>query len=249
MILIDLEGIRLGEKAYIRVYGNPHAFAVGAISTSWEDILQNGKRGRGVAVYHFYGDELWKKCGSEVPNDGFTKVLIYPLEDYIDPLSTGSRVSGIEEDIHTEVENSAIDAVSSDNDGVSPHDLPIAQSEETLETDGLSNTDEITNEIENLTLSNIEDVAICDESIEIADEEQTSLSRHDFESENCLTSSMDNAIEEALILSLKYVIKDKQLPILLSTFWSILIRLFTFFYFIIITYQLSYLIRFFIMYI
>ena len=64
----------------VRVYGNPCPFGVGLSEVSYETLSSYGLKGKGVAVMHLFGDELWRSGGGLVPNDGFALSYIYRLE-------------------------------------------------------------------------------------------------------------------------------------------------------------------------
>lgn len=72
-------GLKEGDKACVRIVGNPLPFAVGdcLFNTS---ILADGVRhkGRALTVHHVYGDLL--NTSGVVPNAGFGPSRIYPIE-------------------------------------------------------------------------------------------------------------------------------------------------------------------------
>ena len=75
-----LEEFGKGDVISIKVKGNPYPIAVGEAAVSSEEALASGLKGKGVVVFHVYGDELWKASGGAVPDSAtFVGTRVEPM--------------------------------------------------------------------------------------------------------------------------------------------------------------------------
>lgn len=68
-----------GSVRSISVPGNPVPFAVGVMAVSAQEAAREGMKGRGLTLYHAFGDLLWHLGDKRAPNEGFTPTRIHPL--------------------------------------------------------------------------------------------------------------------------------------------------------------------------
>lgn len=196
---LGLEGISLDELVAIRVRGNPVPFAVGVSLVSWEGIQCNGMRGRAARIIHCYGDMMCQKWNRNAPiNEGFSLTRIRPLPGYEDRVDT----EGNDEDSDSDDGNARREAQQAANadtpEGGADEGVLPPEGEEGGEKDA---------EAEDDLASAVECVAVGDgDGDPITDKE------------------MDAALETYLLRALYYIVKDKHLPILVSSLWALLLR-------------------------
>lgn len=93
-----------GEKACVRVRGNPLPFAVGETLMCWEAVLVNRYKGKCFATLHSYGDML--TTTSVVPNIGFRPACIAAIQeegsDDVDDVDAGDA-DGADDDVSPEM--------------------------------------------------------------------------------------------------------------------------------------------------
>lgn len=68
-----------GSVRALKVPGNPIPFAVGKMAVSLQEAERDGMKGRGLMVFHCYGDLLWDIGNKISPNEGFTQKCISPV--------------------------------------------------------------------------------------------------------------------------------------------------------------------------
>lgn len=78
----EIDGLRKGELRAVYARGNPMPFAVGEMLVDSADIERHGKKGKALRLLHCVGDELWQSGPNSVPNDGFLRDRIVPINDF-----------------------------------------------------------------------------------------------------------------------------------------------------------------------
>ena len=254
--LADLEGLCVQEKISVRIVGNPAPIAVGSSAVSWEHILQHGKKGRGVEVFHLFGDELWRKGGAAVPNSGFGTSCTYPLEGYEEPLDRSVPLSDADNDEDEDEDEDVKGSINvnfhingTGNDLLATLSIDGANAETSSDDsdDRIKGSDgSLETERKNVEEDEQEEVvghACHRENLDVSPSSSSKLSLSASEEPSSLLVSafspsidrsceycdttvldMDSHLQTSLLLSLKYIVKDKQLPMLVSTFWSILVK-------------------------
>ena len=161
---------------------------------------------RGVTVLHCFGDELWKSGGSTIPNEGFSLKQVYAIggcEDGDDETSEklGEQSESPDENIK------GIKHISGEVDAI--HEMA-----------GLMkvspNNDKRCVE-EDSSQRNIKESKL--------EAEKDSV---DYEDLLLHCSESDSKMMKFLLRSIKYVVKDRCLPMLVSSFWSVLTRVIAF---------------------
>ena len=205
----DIEGILLNEKVSVRVKGNPLPFAVGSSLTSWPAILQNKCRGKAMAVHHCFGDFLYLLASQVIPNSGYTLDCIYALEGYmedgIDDDNDGG--DGDCDDDGDDEENEDNNEDESNDNG---NDDDDNKDNTNIDNDD-ANTDPIANE-QDSNNNNDDNNNLNENNDEEVDDNDTENTK----------DVMDNILQRTLLLAIKYVIRDANLPMLASAFWSLL---------------------------
>lgn len=200
-----LEGIVLNEMVSIRVKGNPIPFAVGLSLVSWEGIQSNGMRGRAVRVLHYFGDMLCYKWNRNAPiNDGFSLSRIGALSGYVEPMGYVDEVEA----------------------GLKIGDIGLADD---MEADADAPADSIDTKIQPIK-DEIHDIALhnlhpdnrlpADECVMSA----ADTIGGPLDSPSISDTEMDLALEICMLRALYYVVKDKHLPMLVSSLWSVSLR-------------------------
>ncbi len=209
--LSNLSGLRENEKVSISIVGNPLPFAVGDCHVNEDGLLDRDghkMKGKGVTIMHSYGDLL--VSSKLTPNDGFTPEEIFPTEKLSDEVkkvivdATESREAG---DTEVAVDNEGEKILDGEND-----------SGEGQEVDGENHCDDP--EVVGVSHS------LEETSLQASDSQQVDKVE---EEEDDGTAALelkrrDEQLMESLILAFKYIIKEKQLPMLVSVFWSTLQR-------------------------
>lgn len=182
-----------GESWTVKVPGNPAPIAVGVTTMSSTEAIKAGLRGKALRICHYYGDFLWASVdGQLVPNAGFLENVVYG-----DPaLSSTSEAHG-----HGSCESDG---------GVEQQDDDVAQITELQSgTDTGSKNDDVEQVIDEVADLELE-VADNATTDEISNQEHQPLS----------VEEMDMILDKCLLQALHKSIKEKDLPIPGSTFWS-----------------------------
>jgi predicted ribosome-associated RNA-binding protein Tma20 len=213
----NLDGLREGEKVSISIVGNPLPFAVGESAVHdmhLVDAQGRKAKGKAVTVMHCFGDLL---VSSKVfPNEGFTAEEIFPVEKVDDAVR-----QVIDEALRAEdSDNDELDAgCDHDKKNITTTDTGTGNSKELVENDQQAEMDEVSDSLPMASLQVTTDLAGLDEDRE-KEERGDETPGETAET----TQYKDDQLMETLILACKYVIKDKQLPMLVSSFWSTLQR-------------------------
>jgi translation initiation factor 2D len=225
----DLRDIELKECVAIAVQGNPIPFAVGLSTVSWEGVQHNGLRGKGVRILHVFGDYLCHKWNKNRPlNEGFSLTRIRPTE----PIPSEAK----EEDV---VEEGG-ECGGAENVSTQANEPELGEAEAIL--------DEACEEAVIDTLMDSLGVLDLNEEYPDFEEEQDGLDlEEDEESVNAGAARadasegpgpeqqlsgteeekrtlVDNLLERCLLRAFHYIIKDKFLPVLVSSLWAILLK-------------------------
>ena len=198
--IVDLIGFNLkeGDKACMRVAGNPLPFAVGDSLISSASLSAGKSTGRALSVLHVYGDLI--STASVVPNSGFGPSRIYALEGFTEP-------GAVDELGEYDSDDSSDSSGEEDGEGEDEE----AGDEENEEEVGVEES------FDGLNLS-----SAADGSEGLL--EDSALGEGETGNETVAPEQMDALLLQATLLASKYVIKDKQLPMLVSTYWSLLQR-------------------------
>ncbi|CAM9378933.1 unnamed protein product [Ectocarpus sp. 6 AP-2014] len=81
----------MGERRCVMSSGNPEPYAVGEMIKDREGVVHGGMTGKGLKVVHCYLDFLWQMGPQTLPNEGFRPDGVYRLP------SAGTPISGQEE--------------------------------------------------------------------------------------------------------------------------------------------------------
>jgi translation initiation factor 2D len=207
--LTGLESLKEGSKVSIKIKGNPLPFALGDSLVNYISLASPGKkRGKALSVVHLYGDRL---SGSVPPNAGFGESVIYPTEDIpnyeleeesSDEEEETGKPSGNKKE-HT-VDDGETGGVDEDESG--DDDKEGDGNEEEERDSGEETNDEDQVEDEEEVVDGKDDTAAVEAPMKVT------------------SAQMDEWLERSLLLALKYVVKDHQLPMLASAFWTVLMR-------------------------
>ena len=198
----DLDGLLKGEKMAVRVAGNPFPFAVGEALTSTEAILANGRKGRALGVWLVYGDCLCPAKGPG-PNAGFTASAIHALEGSIE----GASDDDDEEDGDDEGGGTSYKGALKGGGNGSSGGMKGGPSE------GLGST---------AACSPAGDGGVRDEDDD--DGVDADAGEGAEAADRPSPAAVDALLETALARAIKYVVRDRSLPMLVSAFWAIVQR-------------------------
>lgn len=197
-------GAKEGDKVAIRVIGNPLPFAVGECLVSGAALASGKMRGRAVAVYHVYGDLI--HTANAVPNSGFGPSRIYALEGFSEAGTDEAQGSDSDEEGSDEEERGE-----GDQDGTGEAGGETEGGEDgTTEED----THGAMEALDGLTLT-VEPDAEAEAAVDEQDEAAAQV---------VSVEATDALLLQAALLATKYIVKDKQLPMLVSTYWAQLQR-------------------------
>lgn len=208
-----------GDKVCVKVLGNPLPFAVGdSVLSVSQSLLQTTerKKGRAMVPLQVFGDLL---SGSVVPNAGFEdSSLIRPIEDmsaiYGDDSDSGSD-NGDEF-----VEGDHGTGICEEQEGKGSMELK-KEDDDKITVKGICDS-KIDN---NIDVDAEEDKDRLDVDGEGEGEAEGEGNSADKETHNALTKEEeDERLMTAVLLAFKYIVKDPMLPMLVSTFWSIMQR-------------------------
>lgn len=213
-----LESLQKDDKIAIRVRGNPLPLAVGTSIISWTDILSNGLRGKCTEVLQIYGDLCWQYARNTTANTGFHPSVILPLAGYTEKNLIACNT--------VPTEKSDTSAASLDNNESNfPALLSTAKTENTA---AVGDTDQRAEHVKSdFTIVNIDDSDVNDEKDSPSTKELVVIEVEDEDSPVTAVMSpttMDSIMLTALLRCLKYIIRDNQLPLLVSTLWSTLVK-------------------------
>ncbi len=196
--LEGLEGLVEKGKCALRIVGNSVPFAVGVSLKSFTQ-LSNAvtRKGKAMLVHHSYGDLISPKTP---PNAGFTSVHeITPIEQVSDGPKDMENYDEDEEDSGNEKEG-GVDGIEGKEESSGKLDSANGDDQEE------GSTNELNEEVNRERDENEQ------EEEEDGDEEG--------EEEGYSIHENDEYLMQTLLITIKYLIKDKQLPLLVSTFWS-----------------------------
>ncbi|KAF3632749.1 hypothetical protein FXO38_26008 [Capsicum annuum] len=190
-----------GEPWAVKVPGNPAAIAVGTTTMSSTEALKAGLRGKALKICHYYRDTLWESAENcHIPNAGFLEGVVFedPAVSFSSRASDSSEVDpSVDPGNVTNNENMG-EMVDADADS-SGFDHPS-----TIQNDG---ADEITVQLTN----DLSELNVAETSV---DESKTG-GQHSLSVEE-----VDALLDKCLLQALHTTIKEKDLPICGSTFWS-----------------------------
>jgi predicted ribosome-associated RNA-binding protein Tma20 len=207
--LPDLHSLRIGDKVSIRVAGNPLPFAIGKSETDGQmvEVLRQDnhpgwKKGRCASIVQIFGDQMWQQCrdrlrGAEIPGLSDPMTIVYPNHGF-------SR------------QTLAISSIESESS--------LAPKAETENPSVVTDVDTV--ELSELSITRDQDEAFGTEKNE--SEEQSQI-EEEGEKEGPVTTAiptetMDSLLMICLLRTFKYLIKDKDLPLLSSALWSIVTK-------------------------
>jgi translation initiation factor 2D len=219
-------GVKEGDKVAIRVMGNPLPFAVGECLVGGAALGSGKLKGRAVTVYHVYGDLI--STVNAVPNGGFGPSRIYPLEGFAEPgaadeQSDASDDEDSDSDAGGEAEEDAGDVGCEEGADVEAETAAeVMDGAEELVSDlqrTSINHDDMKQDYTNENGNNAVDPGALGSHAEDAEEGPGTA-----DSTAVPTEIVDAQLLQAVLLATKYVLKDKQLPMLVSTYWALLQR-------------------------
>lgn len=198
----ELRGLKKGEKCSIKIHGNPIPFAVGESGLDFDD-LQMVTHGKALVVLHSFGDLLVPSALPAIHLPGFTKEEIMPTVE-----------------IKEEPDES-------DEEGKDRNE----SGDEGAEEDSDADKETVVNEKEENGAENHNETVEKDsEKADQGEHSETTLIEDEQEIEDAGVDGRqeaDGRLQRAIALCIRYSIKDKQLPILLSSFWSMVLRCLT----------------------
>lgn len=190
-----------GEPWAVKVPGNPAAIAVGTTTMSSTEALKAGLRGKALKICHYYRDTLWESAENcHIPNAGFLEGVVFedPAVSFSSRASDSSEVDpSVDPGNVTNNENMG-EMVDADADS-SGFNHPS-----TIQNDG---ADEITVQLTN----DLSELNVAETSV---DKSKTG-GQHSLSVEE-----VDALLDKCLLQALHTTIKEKDLPICGSTFWS-----------------------------
>jgi translation initiation factor 2D len=224
-------GVKEGDKVAIRVMGNPLPFAVGECLVGGAALGSGKLKGRAVTVYHVYGDLI--STVNAVPNGGFGPSRIYPLEGFAEPGAADEQSDASDdEDSDSDASEEAAGGEAEEDAGdVGCEEGADVEAETAAEVmDGAEelvsdlqrtsiNHDDMKQDYTNENGNNAVDPGALGSHAEDAEEGPGTA-----DSTAVPTEIVDAQLLQAVLLATKYVLKDKQLPMLVSTYWALLQR-------------------------
>jgi len=104
--------LKKGDSMSVNLVNNIAPIAVGTAHLSSEDMYMAARRGKGVNILHFYGDQLWAAGTREqIPDLGPPDMAFLSKEAYEDEGSDAEESYGINEDSATDSHNKAEECV------------------------------------------------------------------------------------------------------------------------------------------
>ena len=222
-----LDELAIGEPVCIKVVGNPLPFAVGVslinrtILASMRNDDGSIKKGKAVEVLHLYGDLITSR--GMVPNSGFGSSCIYAIDG---KTLKEQQEEQTEEEEQEEEEKADDDNDNDDNDDDDAKDTGRTDSaldyDETV--DDMNSGDTAEGGLLSDQLEACKDDPSADESELVADIHRLTVDAEDPAVLSSTTAQHDEALLRAVLLGTKYVLKNPQLPMLVSTYWTLLQR-------------------------
>lgn len=225
-----LDELAIGEPVCIKVVGNPLPFAVGVslINRTTLASMRNDdgsiKKGKAVEVLHLYGDLITAR--GMVPNSGFGSSCIYAIDG---KTLKEQQEEQTEEEEQEEEEEKADDDNNDDDDakdtGCTDSALDYDEAVDDMNSGDTAEGGLLSDQLEackdevlNTTDPN------ADESELVADIHTLAVDAEDPADPSSTTAQHDEALLRAVLLGTKYVLKSPQLPMLVSTYWTLLQR-------------------------
>jgi translation initiation factor 2D len=219
-------GVKEGDKVAIRVIGNPLPFAVGECLVGGAALGSGKLKGRAVTVYHVYGDLI--STVNAVPNGGFGPSRIYPVEGFAEPGAADEQSDASDDEDSV---SNAGEEVEEDAGGVGCEEGAEVEAETAAEVG--EDTEELVSNLQRTSINhddmkqdhtkengnNAVDPGALGSHAEDAEEGPGTA-----DSTAVPTETVDAQLLQAVLLATKYVVKDKQLPMLVSTYWALLQR-------------------------
>ncbi|OVA07440.1 Translation initiation factor SUI1 [Macleaya cordata] len=200
-----------GKPWAVKVPGNPAPIAVGTTTMSSTEALKVGLRGKALRITHYYRDSLWQVQeekesveGRYVPNAGFLEDVVFE-----DPASSSSfQVSDACGDFSN--------ALGDQTNGVSigeEREVRDATDVHLEQDHGTSKQIDVTNEIPEEMISDMSGLRVTDNVY--AEESNGEKDQRTLSSEE-----VDALLDKCLLQALHTTVKEKDLPMPGSTFWS-----------------------------
>jgi translation initiation factor 2D len=220
--LENLSGLQENEKVSVTIVGNPLPFAVGDCHVSEDQLLDregHKSKGKAMTVMHCYGDLLVST--KIVPNDGFTAEEIFPTEKLAEDVKKVIVDATEAREKEREKGNSVSSTTQSSEN--TTHDNNDLERNGKMEGEGRNELDgDVEDTADVLAQTTLQQEQRANENMEDETMDATEIEEHNNQAEEI--AQRDNQLMEALILAFKYIIKEKQLPMLVSVFWSTLQR-------------------------
>jgi predicted ribosome-associated RNA-binding protein Tma20 len=244
-----LEPLKEKSKCCLKIVGNPVPFAVGSSMLDYSTLTSvRTRKGKAMTVIHSWGDFISPKIP---PNEGFkTTIQITPTEKMSEENEESQVDYDPNEEEEEEGEGEG-DNTEGTGDGEEKKEsvgeeeeelteLPVEQLKITEDDDqqeqreegeepeaaGSDHQKDDSEEEEQEQRSSKHDKKSRHQSRRNQKKEQHPSRSGDSDQQTTLTTSKlyanDEELLTTLVLSLKYFIKDKQLPMLVSTFWALL---------------------------
>ena len=241
------EQIREKSKCCLRVIGNPVPFAVGTSLIDYRKlVVDRAEKGKALSVLHSWGDLISPKVP---PNEGFHSLIQISPTERVENENDGGmegdndQESDGKEEVGADLENLKLDSTEGEmklenneeseivNEGEG-EDGEIQNEEEDNEEDEADAEENEGEEGEGDEDDDEEDQNDNDEDNPNSKENNNKGKSRDRRNPKKIEASQrlpstklyanDEELMETLIITLKYFVKDKQLPILVSGFWALL---------------------------
>jgi hypothetical protein len=208
----------------IRIAGNPIPFAIGKSETDGQmvEVLRQDshpgwKKGRCVSIVQIFGDQLWQQCrdrlrGAEIVGVSDPMTIAYPNAGF-------SRQTLSITSIETERESALTHQTPAGGGGGGAPTAAVS-----VEVDSAEAMSELS-----LTGDQVKAQKMSGES-ESEEAQQGKRAEEEEKEEEVLVNTpipietMDTLLMVCLLRTLKYLIKDKDLPLLTSSLWSIVTK-------------------------
>jgi hypothetical protein len=221
----DISTLVAGEKVCIRVLGNPLPIAVGRAEIDGTTLMAS-REGKAVAVVQVFGDLLWQQCrgsvSASISGVGGRETELFPNEGFLRGLN--QVVAVCREDIAGGVESEEEEAGDA---GVGGKEEEHGWVDETASlsvsvgvgVEGIRLSEDIVEDTQAEEEGNGEDVGGereeggGGEAVAVPSELQAAPAP-------LSPAQVDELYLAVTLRVLKYVVKDKDLPLLVSAFWS-----------------------------
>lgn len=189
------------QKRAIYALGNPAAFAVGLTQTTCPPPSRSGIS---VRVLHIYGDCLWKVAKTGIPNPGFGKGIVLPLERE-QQQSGGAEEKFEDDDRNDEINDQAWSTGYSHEENQSAQEVDETKTDSSQDSEGSALIEQIS-DVEVNQAPDAEDNA---EGVDtLAEQKERSCADSQAQQD-----TMDRMIEKALWLALKFRLTQAELPL------------------------------------